>query len=334
MEIVFAENSGLNDAAFGKWELPIRMMVERHGEDFEKNSVLKNLFAFGTSNNFGDSFTAMTAMEGFKPVDELEATPADGFQQSYAKSMEYLEWVDKFSVSKKMMEDNKILDIKRQPAAFMTGFGRTRERFGAALYGAAIQQAATAGFHGKAFDVRTADGSTLFAKEHAPKVKGKKQCNAFSDAFSADALASMETTMHLFKGDNDELLDVAPDTILIPEVTSLKKAVFAAIGADKEPTTANNAFNYVYGRWTVIVWPYLNQYIKAGTAPWILMDSTYNKTYNAAPWVDRVGLEFETDYDKNTRAYTWYGRSRFNATFNDWRYAAVGGVAGGNELSA
>ena len=163
-------------------------------------------------------------------------------------------------------------------------------------------------------------------------MSGAKQCNLFNDAFSADALGKMESAMHLFRGDNDEILDVAPDTILIPENADLKKTVFAAIGADKEPTTANNAFNYQYGRWNVIIWPYLNKYLTAGTSPWVLLDSKYNETYGGAVWRDRIKLEVRSTIDDNTDANVWRGRSRFNACFNDWRFAAIGGVSSGNEL--
>lgn len=78
-------------------------------------------------------------------------------------------------------------------------------------------------FKGVKFDLTGADGSNLFAKEHVPKVSGDKQCNCFKDAFSVDALGKLETKMHLFRGDNDEILDVAPDTILIPENADLKR---------------------------------------------------------------------------------------------------------------
>lgn len=250
----------------------------------------------------------------------------------YQKLIKYQTWKDSFSVSREMMEDGKLLDMRKQPAAFMTSYNRTRELFGAALYGAAMNGAGSVKFKGVDFDLKGADGSNLFAKAHKPKVKGDTQSNMFSDAFSADALGKLETKMHLFRGDNDEILDVAPDTILIPEIADLKKTVFAAIGADKEPTTANNAFNYQYGRWNIVIWPYLNQFIKEGTSPWVLLDSKYNETYGGAVWNDRVQLEVRSTIDDNTDANVWRGRSRFNAAFNDWRFAAVGGVTGGDTL--
>lgn len=332
MNIIFSESSGLNDSIYGKCQAPIRMFLEKRGEEFEQNSVLKNLFFMGKSGNYADMMTTMTAMSGFEPVGENGAYPLDGMQEGYQKLLKYQTWKDSFSVSKEMMEDGKLMDMRKQPAAFMTSYNRTRELFGAALYGAAMNGAGSVTFKGVKFDLTGADGSNLFAKEHAPKVSGDKQCNCFKDAFSVDALGKLETAMHLFRGDNDEILDVAPDTILIPEIATLKKDVFAAIGADKDPVSANNAFNYQYDRWNVIVWPYLNQFVTKGTSPWVLLDSKYNETYGGAVWNDRVQLEVRSTIDENTDANVWRGRSRFNAAFNDWRFAAIGGVAAGNAL--
>lgn len=333
MKIIFSEGSGLNDSIYGKCQAPIRMFLEQRGEQFEQQSVLKDLFLMGKSENYGDLMTSMTAMSGFEPVGENGAYPMDGMQEGYQKLLVYDTWKDSFSISAEMIEDSKVMDMKKQPAAFITSYNRTREMFGAALYGGAISGKTTATYKGKAFDINTADGVTLFNTKHPGKVSKKEQSNKFSDAFSVDALGKMETAMHLFRGDNDEILDVAPDTILIPESASLKQQVFAAIGADKEPTTANNAFNYQYGRWTVIVWSYLNQFVTtSGTVPWVLLDSKYNQTYGGAVWNDRVKLAVRSTVDENTDANVWRGRSRFNAAFNDWRFAAVGGVSGGTTL--
>ncbi|MBR2224384.1 MAG: hypothetical protein IJ884_01175, partial [Bacteroidales bacterium] len=261
------------------------------------------------------------------------AYPSLSMQEGFAKDIIYETWKGEFSISQEMIEDAKLMDLKKQPAAFMTAYERTREKFGAAIYAGFIGKASKIRFHGREFDVKAADGGAMAATNHPAKVKGKAQSNCFSNAFSNAMLGKVETEMHLFKGDNDEILDVAPDTILIPDIAGLKNDVFAAIGADKEPTTANNAFNYQYGRWNVIIWPYLNQFITAGTAPWILLDSTYNQNYGGAVWNDRIPLSVRSTIDENTDANKWKGRSRFNATGNDWRFFAVGGVNGGTDLS-
>lgn len=332
--IVFSEASGLNESIYGKSQAPIRMFLEKRGEAWEQNSVLPEIFSMETSQNALEKYTSMTAMDGFEPVGELGATPKDGMQEGFSKVFEHMTWKDSFALSREIIEDSKTLDLKKRPEAFISGYYRTREKFGAALLGGAIVGGQAALYKGKQFDVTTADKQPLFAAAHPSKVSGMLQSNLFGDAFSADALGAMECAMQNFCGDNDEVLDVAPNTIIIPNQHSQKKAVFAAIGADKDPDTANNGFNYQFGRWNVIVWPYLNQFITSGTSPWILADTNYSKTYGGAVWLDRTALEVDSYEDKNTHANVWTGFARFTAGFNDWRWACCGGIAGASELSA
>lgn len=334
MKIIFSEASGLNDSVYGKCQAPIRMFLEQRGEQFEQASVLKNLFLMGTSENYGDLLTTMTAMEGFEPVGENGSYPSDGMQEGYQKLLVYETWKDSFTISAEIIEDSKLMDLKKKPAAFMTSYNRTREKFGACLYGGALKVQEVTVFKGKKFDIKGADGKPLFHTAHPAKVSGAAQSNVFADKFSVDALSRMETTMQNFRGDNNEILDLAPDTIVIPNLADLKRDVFAAIGADKDPTTSNNAFNYQFGRWTVVIWPYLNQYINeaATNPPWMLMDSKYNEQYGGAVWNDRIQLMVRSIIDDNTDANKWLGRARYNAAFNDWRFAAAGGITGGSTL--
>jgi len=330
--ITFTETSGLNNSIFGKSQEPIKMFLEKRGEAFEQQSCVKEIFSIMPSANFGEKFTTMTGMKGFQPVGENGACPVDGFQEGYSKFLENMTFKDSFSISREMIDDSKLLDLKQKPEAFISGYYRTREDFGACLLANAINIASTVSYGGFTFDITTADGQELFDKAHPSKVDGTTQSNYFADAFSADALAALECEMQGFCGDQGELLDVAPDTIVIPNDYTLKKAVFAAIGADKDPATANNGFNYQFGRWNVLVWPYLNRYLTSGTSPWLLLDSNYNKTYGGAVWLDRTALEVDSDIDKNTHANVWRGYARFVAGFNDWRFAAVGGATSGDTL--
>ncbi len=330
--VTFTEGSGLQDSIFGKSQAPIRMFLEKRGEAFEQESIVKRIFSMESSKHFGEKFTTMTAMAGFQPVGENGEYPTDGMQEGFDKFLEHMTWKNSFSLSREIVEDAKLTDLKKKPAGFITSYYRTREKFGAALLGGAMAGKAAVTFQGKSFSAAGADKKNLFSKEHPSKVSGKKQSNLFADAFSNDALAAMETEMQNFRGDNDEILDVAPDTIVIPNQYRLKKDVFAAIGADQDPATANNGFNYTYGRWNVIVWPYLNQYLAEGAAPWLLLDSKYNEDYGGAVWLDRTALEVRSRIDEGNDANVWQGYARFIAGFNDWRFAAAGGITGGSAL--
>ena len=46
--------------------------------------------------------------------------------------------------------------------------------------------------------------------------------------------------MQSFTDDDGHLLNVTPDTILIPNVGELKRAVLAAVGSELDPETSNN----------------------------------------------------------------------------------------------
>lgn len=331
--ITFSEASGLNNSIYGNSQAAVRMIIEKRGESFEQESVIKRLFRMDTTDKFGEMYTGLTAMEGFKVTGENGAYPTDGQEEGYDKLLKAVTWKDSFSLSREIVEDSKTIDLRKKPLSFVTAYYRTREKLGAALLGGAIKGDSTASYAGGKFDLKTADGQNLFYSAHPAKVNGDAQCNLFSDAFSADALGMLEVKMQNTRGDNDEILDVAPDTIVIPNQHSLKKAVFAAVGADKDPETANNGFNYEFGRWNIIVWPYLNQFITSGTSPWILLDSRYNQDYGSLIWLDRVPLDVRSTLDENTDANVWRGYARFTAGFHDWRGIACAGVSGATDLT-
>ena len=332
MGMTFTMGSGVADSVFGKSQAPIRLFLESQGEAFEQSSPLKRLFAMGKDGSFGVKLTGMTAMEGFQAVGENGAYPEDSMQEGYSKLLEHMTWKDQFSISMESVEDGKLIDFKKKPAAFIKGYHRTREKFGAALYAGAIDGKTSIAFNGHTFGLTCADGKKLFAADHPSKLGKATQSNVFSDAFSAQALGKLETRMQNFMGDAGNILDVAPTTILIPNDAAAKAAVFAAIGADKDPATSNNAFNYQFGRWNVICWTYLNQFLKSyNDFPWILIDEAYNQDNEGAAWYDRKELTVRSEIAAND-ANQWKGNARFIAGFNDWRFAAAGGISGASAL--
>lgn len=332
-DIIFSKSSGLNDSIYGKAYAPIKMIIEKRAEAFEQESILPKIYNFETSDKFGETIPTMSSMHGLSPVNEGGAYPSDGFQEADSKFLEHVTWKDRFTITREMVEDSKILNLKQQPTAFTAAAYRTREMYGSALLTGAT--AAKVNFRGVDFDTTTADGLPLFNTAHkSSKISGAKaQSNLFSDAFSDEILAYAETAMQNFKDDNGNPLGVAPDTIIIPNDAVLKKTVFAAIGSDKDPNTSNNGFNFQYGRWTVIVNPYWVP-AKADTTPYIIMSSTYNREQIGSIWYDRVPLTIKVDEDKDNDNMIWRGRARFVAGFNDWRVFAMGGVSGGTQLKA
>lgn len=335
MGIVFSKGSGVNESIYGKSQEPIRLFLEKRVESFEKASHLKHIFFTDKDNSFAAKFTSMTSMGGFSPVGEGGAYPLDEQQEGYSKVLEHDTWKDSFSITQEMIEDSKIYNLKKKPAAFVGGYNRTRELFGAALFGGAVSGKNEVTFRGRKYSTTGADGKPLFSPEHPSITNAKsKQANCYADAFTNDALIKAECKMQDFRDDNGNVLAITPDTIIIPNEATIKRDVFAAIGADKDPATANNGFNYTFGRWTVIVWQYLNQFLdlSSGSVPWILQDSKYNDECGGAVWLDRIPLTVKSWVDENTDNNIWKGRARFTAGFNDWRAFLACGVSGGESL--
>lgn len=328
--LIISKAAGLNDSIYGKSADPIIMHIEKKVEAWEDAAIGKKLFKNMKSKNYGEKITSMTAFGEFEDVGEGGAYPLDDVQEGYSKFLEHLTFKNSFVVTKEMIEDQKIETSKGRASNFINGYYRTKERFAAGLFAGATDTTAT--ISGKAYGTTAADGLALFSTAHTSKTGGTaNQSNCFADVFSADALAYAEAAMQNFKDDNGNILNVTPDTLLIPNLAALKKLVFATIGADKDPATANNAYNYLFGRWNVIVWSELSN-IWGAAANWILMDSKYNQELAGAVWYDRVPFSMRTWIDDNTDNNIWGGRARFSAGFNDWRFACIGGITDATAL--
>lgn len=335
MAIIFSKSSGLNDSVFGKSAEPIMMLIESKAEAFEQMSIIPRMFTKKRSKNFAEKIASMTAMEGFQPVGEGGTYPQDEMQEGFDKIIEFETWKSQFIMTLEMIEDNKLLDTSK-PLGFITSYHRTRERFAANMFIGGVRGSDVT-VNGKTYSAKCADGEYLLSKLHPSKLESTfVQTNMFSDEFSVDALSELETRMQNFMDDNGNVLDIAPDTIVIPNDGALKKKVFASIGADRDPETSNNGYNYQFGRWNIIVSPYLNDLRHTNGSdtylPWLLLDSGYNDAYGGAVWIDRIDLNVKTWVDNNNDNNIWNGRARFMAGFNDWRFCAAGGVSGGDAL--
>ena len=332
--IVFSKSSGLNDSIYGKSEAPIRAFLEKNVKAYEEMSTIKKIFKMIDSEHYGEKFGGITGFaHGFQPVGEGGSYPTDERQEGYSKFLENITWKDSFAITQEMMEDSVILDLNRTGArSFVDQYYLTREKYGSQLLIGAVS-GTTTNFRGMKMDCTSADGVSLFSTAH-PSVTGNTgtQSNKFAGVFSVDNLTKLETKMQNFTDDNGEVLNIAPDTIIIPNDAGLKKAVFEAIGSDKDPSTANNGFNYAYGRWTVVVSPYLNSLSGETDKPYMLLDKRYCDNYDGLLFMDRIPLTIKAYIDEDTDNNVWSGRSRFVCGANEWRCIAVGGVTGGTAL--
>ena len=226
--ITFSKSSGLNNSVYGQSYEPIKMMIEKKAEAFEKQSILPKIYNMDTSSSFAEKITSMTSMDGFKPVDEGAAFPAESWQEGYSKTLTHVTFKSEFTITEEMLDDSKIINLRKKPTAFITGYMRMRELFGSNLLTGATGESIT--FRGQTFSTTCNDGLPLFHTAHTSITDASAtQSNMYSNEFSADGLGLVETAMQNYTDDKGNILGVVPDTIVIPNKMSLKKAVFACI---------------------------------------------------------------------------------------------------------
>ena len=328
--------SGLNGTIYGDCQVPLKAFLESRGEAFQRESLLPYLYRMEKSRHWAERYSSETAMGDFEPVGEGGDYPKTGFEDGYFRDIVNMTFKQSFSVTQELVEDCLLGTMKQRANKLVTAYGRTREKFGRILYAGGLY-GTTVSYKGKTFACVSADGQALFSKTHPNKVNGAKQTNLYKGTFTNTLLGKIETEMQNIKGDNGELLGVAPDTIWIPNDAALKDAVFSAVGADKEPTSGNNAFNYQFGRWNIIVDPYLTAALadmgKSSEKPFFLLDSKFIELNDGPIFQDRVPLDVKSVIDNNNDNNVWQGRARFGAGFADWRFVAVGNMSTGTDLA-
>lgn len=326
---------GVHNSIFGKSQVPIKLYMEKRAEAFEQVSLLPNLFRMETSKNWAEKLSGDTALDDMEAVGEGGSYPVSDYQEGFSNDVEHMTWKNSIQVTQEMVEDAKLYHMKKKANGLITSGNRTREKFGRALYAGGLV-GTTVKYAGKKFKCNAADGKPLFSKEHkfAKEKEKSTQSNLFSNPFSADILTKAETEMQNYKGDNGELVAVAPDTIWIPNNAELKDKVLSAIGADKDPETNNNGYNIHHGRWNVLIDPYLTMMLdvlKIKSVPWFLMDSQFIQNEDGAVWFDRKPMAVKSDIADNDNN-VWKARARWSALFGNWRFICAGGMTDGTDL--
>ena len=330
-QVICTEASGKLAPIFGEIQAPIASIIMERAKMSEEKSIARKIFKRRPITSSVAAFGGMTAVDSFAPVGENGAYPTGGMEAGYFKNVRPITWRGSFSISHEAAADQDIIKMKQAPESFFMDYERKIERFFAQLIGEATKGTTSFTLNGIGYDTTGADGVCAFSKAHPSKMKGANQSNLYADAFSADALGGLATAMQNVKDDNGNIMDLAPNTIIIPNVQSLKKAVFAAIGSSKVPGSGNNDYNYLFENWNVYVWSYLNQFITANSSPYIIMDDAYCEAADCGIYLDREELTVHDEIG-DVDNIIWKGLSRFSGAIVDWRGMFIGGVTGGSSL--
>ena len=371
MAIIFNIGESVKLSAFNMLQEPIKMLMEKETEAFEKGSLISKIYQMKTTDKFQEEFRSRTAMDGFKPTEDMQVPGLSDFGEGYRKVFRTQIWTNAFVISKQTIEDNQTMDINANAVGFIKSYNRTRELFAFKMLGEAVSTTTGFGeFGGKKFDLRgsdTVDGSVdgtgtpqfYFHNAHklceawtdAAKTTHKTQSNKFSTSVKInleeagavekviDAIERVAQAMGKYTDEKGNLLALNPTQIVIPgNQYKLRDAIITGLKSKYGSSMGENGVNLFYGKYEVIEAPYLDGQGGFDTDDQgiLLIDPVANREYLGAVWFDRTPLEVSSHIDEDTKANVWDGRARFGVGFCNYRamaYLSTGGTQTTNATS-
>lgn len=348
--VIFNIHEAVMNSAFNVLQEPIKMFMEKQTEAFEKESIIDKVFVMKTTDKFREEYRSITAMDGFKPTEDMEVAGISDFEESYAKQYEFQTWTNSFVISKQTLEDKRDMDVTQMSSMFIKSFGRTREQYAVNFIAAGLGKTNTAMKIGKlaGLGADTTDGSIegtkqqYFHNAHKPVGHGKEgrkftQSNKFYadiDGLSngnapalnieeavLDVLGQVESIMSTYKDDKGNIVPVNVDTIIIPQNYRLVDILTRGLKSKYGAAMDGNGVNLQYGKYKIVVSPYLSGVdgFEDSDNSLILLSSERNREGLGLVWFDRKPLEVRSYIEDKTEANVWAGRARWGAGFGDFR---------------
>ena len=129
MSIIYSENSGLNNAAVGKLETPLKMVIE-HESDLQtkRGGICDWLFNIERSTKFGETVVGQNEFGIFAATEEGAGAENDEIRETYRKFIEHIQFMKEFTITAQMMEDANYgvaADAKRRAENFTRAYYKT-----------------------------------------------------------------------------------------------------------------------------------------------------------------------------------------------------------------
>jgi phage major head subunit gpT-like protein len=280
----------------------LRSIFQIQRDALAAESVIPKLFNVQSSNK---AVEYDLAMGGFADWEEYKgAIEYDDPEQGYRTSYTHTEFARGFKVERRLVDDDLYNVINKRPAGLALSAMRKREKDAAGVFNNAFTASGYNGGDG----VGLCDGSHPYSPSNA-----SVQDNEGTTALSYQAIVDTRELMRAFLDDRGELVQVNPDTLLVPP--ELEEEGFAIMRTMNKVDTADYHANFVASKLTnLIVWDYLTD-----ANNWFLIDSRLAKLY--LNWFDRVPLEFEMDPTSDFRLEARFrGYMRYSYGWSDWRW--------------
>ena len=333
--IIYSKSSEANNAAFGKYETPIKMVIENESDILSKKGGIRDwLFNVEKSNKFGESIIIQNEFDVFRFVEEGSGAESDTVSEVTSKFIEHIQFMKEFVVTAEMVEDcnyGLAVDAKRRAENFTRAYYKTMNKLcETALINAHENYC---NFAGAILDLTTADTLPLFSSNHTYGGEDKDiglQSNYFwGDIFASgdgrnistsafeEALSELSVKLRGMKDENGEALGYTADTIILPgNKPKIEQVVKKVCGSDGALGNGYNDINLHYGNWNIVIlpnWQPTDNRI-------MLMSSEANKNLAGNMFFNRVPLTVTNWVDNHTGNYYWNGRCRFGIGFGTYKH--------------
>ena len=325
--VIYSKMVGTNDAMYGKFIHPIKMLIENESNACEKNEpILKALFNMEKSDRYAETVVGESDFDVFQSVAEGAGAENDTVGQTFTKTISHHTFMKEFTITKEMADDSKIgiaANIKAKPAKFVRAYYKTRTKLACTALAHGTEEQCT--FAKSKIDLKTADGVSLFNSAHKYANLTGTQSNYFkgdySDASKLEAaLNKAANKLRNFKDENGEVMEYVADTIIIPtNRPDFEAMVKKVVGSERTVGSNNNDINTQYGNWTIVVLPGW----ESDDDRFMIMSSDANAQLSGSMFYNRVPLDINSWVDNHTRNLVWNGYCRIGIGFNTWKHIAL-----------
>ena len=334
MSIIYSQSSGLNNAAIGKLETPIKMIIDNESDAQSKRGGIRDwLFNVEKSKRFGETIVGQNEFDVFTATEEGAGAENDSIEETYKKFIEHIQFMKEFTITAKMMEDANFgvaADARRRAENFTRAYYKTMHKI--CQFALANGTATKATFAKASIDLAAPDGLPLFSKSHKYGANKGTQSNYFcgADIFGSaaafeDALGEFASKIRNMKDENGEVMGYTADTIILPgNRPKLETIAKKVCGSDGALGNGYNDINIQYGNWNIVVMPDW----QTTDDRLMIMSSEANKNLSGNMFFNRVPLTINNWVDHHTGNYMWAGRCRFGVGFGAYKHIllAVGGT--------
>lgn len=263
------------------------------------DSLLNQLYNVQTS---GRAVERRLGVGGMSDVPVYKgAIEYDAFETGYRTDYTHVEYAKGIAVERKLIDDDEYGVISGRASKLGLAFNRTIEKSAVSTF----VNAFSASYAG-------ADGVALCAANHPySPTNAATQGNKGSSALTESAVTATRQLMLKFKDDRGEVMNIAPDTLLVP--VELEEAARVIVESGQRSGTANNDANTNRG-YRVVVSRYLSD-----PNDWFLIDSGMARQY--LNWFWRVRPEFAEDPSSDYSLVARYrGYMRYSFGFDTWQW--------------